>query len=92
MCSHAVGVVSQFSSNPTDTHKTTVKRILSYLKGTIDLQLRYDGNVKSSVEGYCDADWGAASIAVVPRQGMHSSPPGLAFRGIAESSRPWLCQ
>ena len=35
-----------------------VKRILRYLKGTIDLQLRYDGNVKSSVEGYCDADWG----------------------------------
>ena len=55
---HAVGVVSQFSSDPTTTHWTAVKRILRYLKGTIDLQLKYDGRGGSSIEGYCDADWG----------------------------------
>ena len=55
---HAVGVVSQFSSAPTAIHWTAVKRILRYLKGTIDLQLKYDGGGSSIIEGHCDADWG----------------------------------
>ena len=37
---HAVGVVSKFNSNPTEAHLTAVKRILRYLKGTVNLALR----------------------------------------------------
>ena len=37
----AVGAVSKFNSCPTQTHLTAVKRILRYLKGTIDLGLMY---------------------------------------------------
>ena len=37
----AVGVVSKFCSNPTEAHKTAVKRIFHYLKKTINLALKY---------------------------------------------------
>lgn len=54
--SHAVGVVSKFNSKPTEAHLTAVKRILRYLKGTINLALKYK-NESSPLIGYSDADW-----------------------------------
>ena len=36
---HAVGIVSNFNSNPTSAHLTAAKRILRYLKGMVDLAL-----------------------------------------------------
>ena len=52
----AVGAVSKFSANPTVAHLTAVKRILWYLKGTINLALRYDGLEDGTLVGYSDAD------------------------------------
>ena len=56
--SQAVGVVSKFSSKPSEAHLTAVKRILRYLKGSLDITLQYrkteDG---SSLIGYSDADY-----------------------------------
>ena len=37
---HAVGVVPKFNANPKVAHFTAVKRILRYLRGTIDLALK----------------------------------------------------
>ena len=53
----AVGVVSKFCSNPTEAHKTAVKRIFRYLKKTINLVLKYCKDEKT-VTGFSDADWG----------------------------------
>lgn len=53
---HAVGVVSKFNSAPTEAHLTAVKRILRYLKGTINLGLKYQKG-SNSLTGYSDADW-----------------------------------
>jgi len=39
--SQAVRAVSKFNSAPTEAHLTAVKRILRYLKGTLDLSLQY---------------------------------------------------
>jgi hypothetical protein len=39
--SYAVGVVSKFSEKPSEAHFTAVKRIFQYLKGTVDLALKY---------------------------------------------------
>jgi hypothetical protein len=53
----SVSMVSKFSSDPTMAHLTAVKRILRYLKGTVDLGLTYsksDGNV---LKAYSDSDW-----------------------------------
>ena len=53
----AVGAVSKFSANPTVAHLTAVKRILRYLKGTINLALRYDRLEDGTLIRYSDADW-----------------------------------
>lgn len=53
----AVGAVSRYNSNPGPAHWLAVKRILRYLKGTIDVKLTYRKNTNGSLEGYCDADW-----------------------------------
>ena len=37
----AVGAVTKFCSNPTEAHKTAVKRIFCYLKRTMNLALKY---------------------------------------------------
>lgn len=55
--SYAVGVVSRFNLNPTKTHWLAVKRILRYLKGTINAKLTYTRNGNCELIGYCDADW-----------------------------------
>ena len=54
---HTVGAVSKFCSNPTEAHKTAVKRVFRYLKKTINLALKYCKDEKSVI-GFSDADWG----------------------------------
>lgn len=54
--SYAVSVVSRFSANPTTDHWLAVQRILRYLRGTLDLELAFSGDLRPLV-GYSDADW-----------------------------------
>lgn len=64
---YAVTALSQFSHNPGHVHWTGVKRLLRYLRGTIDYKLTYSGsptspaNIRSfpTISGFCDADWGS---------------------------------
>ena len=46
-------------SNPSEEHWTTMKRIVRYLNGAINLGLRLQPSTSSnfSVQAYCDADW-----------------------------------
>ena len=53
----AVGVVSKFCANPTQSHLTAAKRILRYLKGTVNLGLSYKRCADGNLIGYSDADW-----------------------------------
>ena len=55
--SHAVGVVSKFSSKPTQAHLTAVKRIYRYLKGSLDVTLKYKKSGDAQLIGYTDADF-----------------------------------
>ena len=52
-----VGLVSRYQSNPRREHWKAVKRILRYLKGTMDYCLTYQGSELRLV-GSSDADWG----------------------------------
>ncbi|KAK9679196.1 hypothetical protein QE152_g40209 [Popillia japonica] len=52
---YAVNDVSRFNSNHGKAHWQAVKRIFRYLKGTVNLKLRYDSN--KELIGYSDADW-----------------------------------
>ena len=53
---YAVAKVSQYSTNPTSTHWTAVKRIFRYLAGTHNRGLLYTKHGTGT--GYTDADWG----------------------------------
>ena len=57
--SAALGMASQFASNPSEAHWKVVKRILRYLKGTIDYSFSFNGNIDKDVNlcGYVNADW-----------------------------------
>ena len=55
--SHAVGALSKFSSLPTEAHLTAAKRIIRYLKGTLNLSIQYRKSGSTEVIGYTDADW-----------------------------------
>ena len=53
----AVRMVSRYQSNLGQAHWKAVKRIMRYLKGTVDYSLSYQGK-DLRLEGYSDADWG----------------------------------
>ncbi|XP_070011328.1 secreted RxLR effector protein 161-like [Nicotiana tabacum] len=52
-----IGLVSRYQSDPGQQHWKAVKRILRYLKGTIDYSLCYQGT-DLQLKSYTDADWG----------------------------------
>lgn len=76
----AVSVVSQFMSKPGSMHWAAVKRIMRYLKGTLDMKLTLGGK-DISLRGYCDADWGGDA-------NTRKSTTGYAFF-IGEGAISW---
>ena len=52
---HAASLLSQFNNCHTETRWKAAKRILRYLKGTIDYKIVYDKSL-ISISGYVDAD------------------------------------
>ncbi|KAK9073175.1 hypothetical protein SSX86_007499 [Deinandra increscens subsp. villosa] len=55
--SYVVNQVSQFLQHPTVTHFQHVKRILRYIKGTLDFGLTFSRSKCPNILGYSDADW-----------------------------------
>jgi hypothetical protein len=53
---YVVNVLSQFMSQPKQTHWIVAKHVLRYLQGIIGYDLRYAANVDLSLEGYVDGD------------------------------------
>lgn len=57
--SSAVGILSQYMSNPGEEHFRGIKRVLRYIRGTIDFGLEFKAQDEMQVRlhGYADADW-----------------------------------
>ena len=53
----AVGMLSQFMVNPGCDHWSGVKRVLRYVKGTLNYGLRFTVAENFTLYGYSDADW-----------------------------------
>jgi hypothetical protein len=56
--SFAVTHLSQYASNPSPQHLRLAKYVLSYLKGTADLCIRYDGMRGDGMHGYSNSSLG----------------------------------
>ncbi|XP_049372648.1 uncharacterized mitochondrial protein AtMg00810-like [Solanum verrucosum] len=56
--SYAVGVMSRYMQNPKKSHLDGVRRILRYVKSTIDYGLLYKKGEECKLIGYCDSDYG----------------------------------
>ena len=55
---YAVSNVAKYSAKPTKHHWIAVKRILRYLKGTLNYGLFYSKGGSTECVGFSDSDWG----------------------------------
>ena len=55
----AVGILSKFMSKPGQSHWKGVKRVLRYIKGSLNVGLKFDASNQTYVDvvGFTDADW-----------------------------------
>ncbi|KAJ9543577.1 hypothetical protein OSB04_023284 [Centaurea solstitialis] len=59
---YAVQQVCLFMHDPREPHFTALKRIIRYLRGTMDLGLQLHVSKTSSLVAYSDADWGGCPV------------------------------
>ena len=52
-----VSYLSSFMSKPFSNHVAAAKRILRYVKGTLDYTLVYKNDKECRLMGYCDSDY-----------------------------------
>jgi histone deacetylase 1/2 len=55
--SFAVNKVCQFLHAPSTVHRSAVKRILRYIRGTLDVGLKIRKSPSITVSAFSDADW-----------------------------------
>ncbi|GKV33750.1 hypothetical protein SLEP1_g42213 [Rubroshorea leprosula] len=55
--SYGVGLISRFLENPQQSHMQVAKRIMRYLKGTLNYGLFYSSTDNCAIIGYSDSDW-----------------------------------
>jgi hypothetical protein len=66
----AVSYLSQFASHPTQAHWAALKRVLRYIKGTLDLSLTFRHSSERSnnaavIHGFSDSDYGNNARSVM---------------------------
>ena len=66
----SVGVCARFQSCPKESHLKVVKRILRYLKGTMNLVLWYPTGDSFDLKGYADADYAGHMVDRKSTSGM----------------------
>jgi hypothetical protein len=54
---YGVGMVSQFMQTPRMPHLDVVRRILRYIKHTLQCGIFYETKSQLQIHGYMDADW-----------------------------------
>ena len=55
--SYSIGVCARYQANPKESHMTTLKRIIKYVKTTAKFGVWYSKDTNDVLTGYSDADW-----------------------------------
>ena len=83
----AVSTVSQFMSKASSPHWMAVKRIMIYLKGTLEFKLCLGGK-DIVLRGFCDADWVGDANDWQSNMDMYFLLALESFRGNARNNQP----
>ncbi|XP_019155774.1 PREDICTED: uncharacterized protein LOC109152531 [Ipomoea nil] len=59
---YSVNHLCQFMHFPTVEHWSFVKRVLRYIKGTLDYGLRFTPSASTSIQAFSDSDWAGCPI------------------------------
>jgi hypothetical protein len=54
---YVVSLISRFMASPTELHLQAAKRVLRYLKGTMDLRVFYRKESNGELMAYTDSDY-----------------------------------
>ena len=54
--SYSVGVCARYQANPKESHMTALKRIIKYVKTTVEFGVWYNKDTSDVLAGYFDAD------------------------------------
>ena len=79
-----VNKLSQNMQNPTDLHMQALKRVLRYLKFTIDHGLHLTESLSTALTAFCDADWGGDNSNLLVH--ISSTLAQMPFHGHAKSN------
>ena len=58
----SVCLCARYQSNPKESHLSAIKRIIRYLKGTLNLGLWYDRNSSLTLNAYTDSDFAGCRV------------------------------
>ena len=67
---YAINFLSRFMAAPKEGHLLAAKRILGYLKGTIDFGVFHKRSLDNILKGYTDCDFAGAWMEEKVHQGM----------------------
>lgn len=54
----SISILSRFQTKSSEKLYIALKRVLRYVRGTLDCKLRFDTNCETLICGYVDSDWG----------------------------------
>ena len=77
----SIGILSQFMANPSKEHWSGVKRVLRYVKGTMNMGLIYRKSSDFNLHGFSDADWAGDEMT-------RKSMSGFIFK-LGDSTISW---
>ena len=55
--SYSVRVCARYQANLKESHMTALKRIIKYVKTTVEFDVWYSKDINDVLTGYSDADW-----------------------------------
>ena len=55
--SYSVEVCARYQANPKESHITALKRIIKYVKATVEFSVWYSKDTNDALVGYSDVDW-----------------------------------
>ncbi|KAM2249834.1 hypothetical protein ACFXTI_004418 [Malus domestica] len=88
---YGVGLVSRYMETPRESHWLAAKRILRYIRGTLNYGLFYNFGEDAKLFGYSNSDWGGDQDERKSTTGYVFFLGSTASHGLQRSNQLLLC-